>query len=175
MQIRRRYLSPYTPTAGLGPIPKRNVAEEEQIQIEVGSRCDSEVLASQAQRFAPFGIVIDDERHHLNNVGITFQHSLQHVGLYSLYIIKGLHTALWPSFEGRLGASNSFIEFGIKVMNTIHANHSDTEHDWAAFLLEMAIHTHTVRIIDSMINYEKICPSANMFQFEASKIPNPVS
>ena len=72
---------------------------------------------------------------------ITLQHLLQHVGLNSLYIIKGLHAAYWPSFEGRLVSSNSFIEFSSKLMDAIHANHSDTEQDWAAFLLEVAVHT----------------------------------
>lgn len=155
LQLWKRYLGPYAQIVGLDINPECKIAEEEQIQIEIGSQSDPEVLASLIQRYAPFDIVIDDGSHRMGDIAITFRQLFQHVGLDGLYIVEDLHTAYWTSFEGGLGQENSFIEFSKKVIDAIHIDYIESKQEWDPFLLEVAKHTRGLRITDSMIIYEK--------------------
>lgn len=155
LQLWKRYLGPYAQIVGLDINPDCKVAEEEQIQIEIGSQSDPEVLASLVQRFAPFDIVIDDGSHRMGDIATTFRHLFQHVSLDGFYVVEDLHAAYWPSFEGGLGCANSFIEFSKNIIDAIHIDYIESKHDWDPFLLEVAQHTRALRITDSMIIYEK--------------------
>lgn len=155
LQLWKRYLGPYAQIVGLDINPECRIAKEEQIEIEIGSQSDPAVLASLTQRYAPFDIIIDDGSHRMGDIAFTFRHLFQHVSLDGLYIVEDLHTAYWSSFDGGLGHANSFIEFSKKVIDAIHRDYIDTQHDWDPFLLEVAKHTRALRITDSMIIYEK--------------------
>jgi cephalosporin hydroxylase len=155
LQLWKRYLGPYAQIVGVDINPECKNSEEEQIQIEIGSQSDPEVLELIIQRYAPFDIIIDDGSHKMSDIATTFRHLFQHVSLDGLYIVEDLHTAYWPSFEGGLGQENSFIEFSKKVIDAIHVEYIQTTQGWDPFLLEVAKHTRALRFTDSMIIYEK--------------------
>jgi cephalosporin hydroxylase len=155
LQLWKRYLGPYAQIVGVDINPECKNSEEEQIQIEIGSQSDPEVLELIIQRYAPFDIIIDDGSHKMSDIATTFRHLFQHVSLDGLYIVEDLHTAYWPSFEGGLGQENSFIEFSKKVIDAIHVEYIQTTQEWDPFLLEVAKHTRALRFTDSMIIYEK--------------------
>lgn len=155
LQLWKRYLGPYAQIVGVDINPECKNSEEEQIQIEIGSQSDPEVLELIIQRYAPFDIIIDDGSHIMSDIATTFRHLFQHVSLDGLYIVEDLHTAYWTSFEGGLGQENSFIEFSKKVIDAIHLEYIHTTQEWDPFLLEVAKYTRTLRFTDSMIIYEK--------------------
>lgn len=155
LQLWKRYLGPYAQIVGVDINPECKNSEEEQIQIEIGSQSDPEILESIIQRYAPFDIVIDDGSHKMSDIATSFRHLFQHVSMDGLYIVEDLHTAYWSSFEGGLGQENSFIEFSKKVIDAIHIDYIKTTQEWDPFLLEVAKHTRALRFTDSMIIYEK--------------------
>jgi hypothetical protein len=155
LQLWKRYLGPYAQIVGVDINPECKNSEEEQIQIEIGSQSDPEVLELIIQRHAPFDIIIDDGSHIMSDIATTFRRLFQHVSLDGIYIVEDLHTAYWSSFEGGLGQENSFIEFSKKVIDAIHVEYIQTAQEWDPFLLEVAKHTRALRFTDSMIIYEK--------------------
>lgn len=155
LQLWKRHLGPYAQIVGLDINPECKSAEEEQIQIRIGSQADPHVLDALAQQFAPFDIIIDDGSHRMGDIATAFRYLFQHVSLDGFYVVEDLHAAYWPSFEGGHGHPNSFIEFSKNVIDAIHLDYSETGIDYDPFILDVAKNTRSLRFIDSMIIYEK--------------------
>ncbi len=155
MHLWKRYLGPYAQIVGLDINPACKAAEEEQINIEIGSQADPEVLNALINKYAPFDVVIDDGSHRMQDVETSFRHLFEHVTADGCYIVEDLHTAYWPPYGGGFGNKNSFIEFTKQVIDAIHIAYIQEKYDWDPFLLEVAKHTRAVRIADSMIIFEK--------------------
>lgn len=155
LHLWKRYLGPYAQIVGLDINPECKTAEEEQIHIEIGSQSDPETLGKIINDFAPFDIIIDDGSHQMEDIEASFRMLFKHVTLDGFYIVEDLHAAYWKSFGGGLGCSKSFIEFSKRVIDAMHFSYIQQEENWDPFLIEVAKHTRSLRVVDSMIIYEK--------------------
>lgn len=162
LDLWKRYLGPYAQIVGIDIDPNCRAHSQEQIRIEIGSQADKEFLIRLDEELGPFDIVIDDGSHVMSDIATSFSVLYPRLHRDGIYIVEDLHAAYSPKFGGGVGVEGTFIEFTKKIIDAMHAHYwreassnLEEESEQEGYISTVASMTRSLRIIDSLIAYEK--------------------
>ncbi|MDE3016006.1 MAG: class I SAM-dependent methyltransferase, partial [Pseudomonadota bacterium] len=124
LKLWKRFLGPYAKIVGIDINPQCVKAEEEQIQIRIGSQSDGAFLDGLLDEIGIPDIVIDDGSHVMKDVNVTFDYLYPKLLKNSVYLVEDLHTAYWEEYGGGAGKPDSFIERCKHFIDVLNADHS---------------------------------------------------
>lgn len=138
--------------------------EIEGTQVRIGNQADPDFLAALAQEFGPFDLILDDGSHISQHQIKSFENLWPHLKNGGLYMVEDCHTSYWPGFGGGYRNEASFIEYGKRLIDTMHSWYTDQD-DLFPFQ-PMAKELNSVRFFDSIVAIEKLIktePPASLY------------
>lgn len=126
----------------------------EDTNVRIGNQADPDFLNALAEEFGPFDLVLDDGSHINAHQIKSFETLWPHLKNGGLYMVEDCHTSYWPGFGGGYRNEASFIEYGKRLIDTMHSWYTDQD-DLFPFQ-EMARELNAVRFYDSIVSIEKL-------------------
>jgi len=124
LQMWKHYFGPQARIWGIDINPHCKEVEEEHIEILIGSQEDRAFLRSLRHQIPRIDILIDDGGHTMKQQIATFEELFSHVHENGIYLCEDLHTSYWPDWGGGHGKRQTFIEYGKRLIDHLHAWHS---------------------------------------------------
>ena len=152
LQMWKQYFGSQARIFGVDINPKCHL-EEEQIEILIGDQEDEEFLTALAAKVGPIDILIDDGGHRMSQQLVTFATLFPLIKPDGVYVVEDLHTSYWQYYGGGYGLPNTFIEFAKRLIDHLHAWHSQDPARHA-----VTYYTKNVRamhVYDSIIVFDK--------------------
>lgn len=153
LRMWRDYFGPAARVVGVDIDPRCARLEDPDTTVVIGDQEDPRFMASLAERFGPFDVVIDDGGHTMTQQARTLEVLWPAIRTGGVLIVEDLHTSYWPDFGGGVGQPDTFIERLKRMVDSMHARHS-REPD----ALSEDIFTSTVRgmhVYDSIVVLER--------------------
>lgn len=122
-------------------------------KVEIGNQADPAFLASLAEKYGPFDVVLDDGSHVCPHQIASFNGLWPHLTARGVYMVEDCHTSYWPGFGGGYRNEASFIEFAKRLVDKLHSWYTDQDELFP--LDQMARELHSVRFYDSIVVCEK--------------------
>lgn len=121
----RDYFGPKATIYGIDKDPRCAGIAEKGIEIIIGDQSNRDFL-DQVRRFVPqMDILIDDGGHTMEQQIITFEELYPHIRPKGVYLCEDLHTSYWNKWGGGFERDGTFIEFSKRMIDWLHAWHSD--------------------------------------------------
>ena len=134
--------------------PDCKAHEIEGTHIEIGSQGDPAFLASLADRYGPFDVILDDGSHLCPHQIASFEALWPHLTDRGVYMVEDCHSSYWPGFGGGYRNEASFIEYSKRLIDRMHSWYTDQD---ALFPFDdMARQLNSVRFYDSIVVCEKL-------------------
>lgn len=124
LQMWKHYFGPQAKIYGVDIDPRCKKLEEDQIQIFIGDQEDRNFLKSLPEKIGKIDIIIEDGGHRMTQQIATFEELFDHVDPYGLYLCEDLLTSYSPKYGGGYQDPGSFIEYSKKLIDSLHAWHS---------------------------------------------------
>lgn len=125
----------------------------ERVQVWIGDQSDRALLERLSAAAGGFEIVIDDGGHRMEQQVTSFEVLYPRLRDGGVYVCEDLHTSYWREFGGGYRQHNSFIEFGKRLIDELHAWHSRDEHSLP--VTELTRTTSALHFYDSVLVVEK--------------------
>ena len=122
-------------------------------KVEIGDQADPVFLERVGASHGPFGLVVDDGGHQMQQQITSFRHLWPRLADRGLYIVEDVHTSYWPGFGGGFREPASFIEFAKDLIDRMHSWY--TEDDAGFPLHPLAREIGSIRFFDSLVVIEK--------------------
>lgn len=151
LQLWKKYLGPFAKIVGIDIDPVCKDYEEDNISIRIGDQSDAAFLKSVVEEFGNPDVVIDDGSHIMSHLRKSFDFLYPLVDKNGVYIVEDLHTCYWEEYEGGYLKSDSFFEFGKKLIDELNADHTRGKVEKTKF----SESTLSMCFYDSMIVFEK--------------------
>ena len=126
--------------------------EEENIEIFIADQSDLESLKELSLKLPEIDILIDDGGHMMNHQINTFNVFFEKVKDGGVYLCEDTHTSYWKRFGGGYRNNQSFIEFTKKIIDDLHAYHSESKEHKASNLTHQI---NSINFYDSVVALEK--------------------
>ena len=152
LQMWKHYLGDRARIYGVDIDPRCKELEEQNIEIWIGSQEDRNFLRNLREHIPPIDILIDDGGHRMNQQITTFEELYGHVKPNGLYLCEDLHTSYWVTHGGGHRRPGTFIEFSKKLIDQLHAFHSEQNR---LQVTKFTRSTHAMHFYDSMLIIEK--------------------
>ena len=101
--------------------------ESENVKIFIGSQEDKSFLESVVASMPHPDIIIDDGGHSMNQQITSFEILFPFLKENGLYVVEDLHSSYWFNYDGGFTKKTSFIEYSKRIIDKIHAWHSESE------------------------------------------------
>lgn len=124
LQMWRNYFGKKARIIGVDINPKCQELEEKGIEIHIGDQEDRNFLKQLMKKVGPVDVVIEDGGHTMKQQINTFEEVFPYVTEGGVFLIEDLHTSFWKEYSGGYKKSTSFIEYSKKIIDDIHAWHS---------------------------------------------------
>jgi len=121
--------------------------------VEIGNQADPAFLATLAETYGPFDVVLDDGSHVCPHQIASFNGLWPHLNDRALYLVEDCHSSYWPGFGGGYRNEASFIEFAKRKVDAMHSWYTDQD-DLFPFD-PIARELAGVRFYDSIVVLEK--------------------
>ena len=151
LQLWKRCLGPFAKIVGVDINPSCKKAEEDQIEIRIGSQNNPKFLQGIIDEFGAPDIVIDDGSHVMADIEASFQFLYPRMDKNGVYLVEDLHTAYWKEKGGGLEKPTSFIEKSKTLIDSLNADHSRGALPPSDFTKS----TLSMHFYDSVIVFEK--------------------
>lgn len=125
LQMWRDYFGPQAKIYGIDNNPACARFVEPGTEIFIGDQTDRAFLRSLADRLPRIDILIDDGGHEMHQQIATFEEMFPHIDADGVYLCEDLHTSYWKRFGGGYRRRRSFIEYSKRLIDQIHAWHSE--------------------------------------------------
>lgn len=121
--------------------------------ILIGDQGDRGFLQRLRQELPRIDILIDDGGHHMHQQVATFEELYPHVADAGIYLCEDMHTSYWAEFGGGYRQPGSFVEYGKRLVDQLHAWHA---RDTAGFAVDdFTRTTQSLHFYDSILVIEK--------------------
>lgn len=124
LQMWRHHLGRRSTIVGIDIEPRAADLSEPGIDVVIGDQADPTFLASLAERYGTFDVVIDDGSHYPAHQIASIENLWPHVADGGVYIVEDLHTNYWPEYNGGKNAPGTFMEWTRERIDDMHAFHS---------------------------------------------------
>jgi hypothetical protein len=132
--------------------PACSALAEERVQVRIGDQTDRAFLRSLAAEIGRIDIVIDDGGHMMDQLVVSFEELYPRVDAHGVYLAEDLHTCYWKRYGGGLRRSGTFIEHAKRLVDQLHAWHSQQ----AGFAVDdFTRSTHSLHFYDGILVVEK--------------------
>lgn len=122
-------------------------------RVEIGNQADPAFLASLAEKYGPFDVVLDDGSHLCPHQIKSFEGLWPHMADRSIYVVEDCHSSYWPGFGGGYRNEASFMEFAKRKIDAMHSWYTDQD---SLFPFDpIAKELASVRFYDSIVAFEK--------------------
>ena len=152
LQMWKDYFGDRARIYGVDIDPRCKELEEENIEIWIGSQADRQFLRTLREQIPPIDILIDDGGHRMKQQIVTFEELFGHIKPNGIYLCEDLHTSYWVTHGGGHRRPGTFIEFSKKLIDRLHAFHSEQGRLRASEFTHSAYGMH---FYDSMLVIEK--------------------
>ncbi|HEV3220180.1 MAG TPA: hypothetical protein VGZ48_10445 [Candidatus Acidoferrales bacterium] len=125
LQLWRKYFGPEAIIFGVDVDPRCRVIDGSDLAVRIGSQADPEFLRRVISEMGGADIIIDDGSHLASHHRITFQTLFPLLDAHGVYIVEDLHTSYFPSYDGGVRRSGTFIEEMKLLVDDIHAWYSE--------------------------------------------------
>lgn len=149
LQMWRRYFGRRARIVGVDIDPRCERFADERTEIVIGDQEDRAFLRGLRERIGPVDVLIEDGGHTMTQQIATFEELWPAVADDGVYLVEDLHTSYWDDYGGSLGG-DTFIEFAKRLIDRLHAWHSDD--------LEVDRYTREIKgmhVYDSIIVFDK--------------------
>ncbi len=126
--------------------------EEENVKVFIGSQSDRDFLRFIKEKIPQVDILIDDGGHFMDQQIITFEELYPHIKPDGVYLCEDLHTSYWQRYGGGYKNKDSFVEYSKKLIDFIHAWHSEEENFTVS---DFTRSTYGIHYYDSILVLEK--------------------
>ncbi len=152
LQMWKHYFGGQAQIIGVDINPLCAKMAEPGIEIVIGDQEDPRTHALLREKYGEFDIIIDDGGHTMGQQIVTFQELYPALKTGGVYLAEDLHTSYFPKWGGGLRKPGTFIEYGKRLVDQLHA--------WYAFNGEMErdLITNTaygIHFYDSILVIEK--------------------
>jgi hypothetical protein len=152
LEMWKEYFGPGTRLYGVDINPECRRFEEPGVTILIGDQADRAFLRQVRQAVPRPDILIDDGGHTMAQQIATFEELYGHVQPNGVYLCEDLHTSYWRRWGGGYGKRGTFVEYGKRWIDALHAWHSKSG--------ELAVDdftrsTHSIHWYDSIVVLEK--------------------
>lgn len=124
LQMWKEYFGAGAHIWGIDINPACRSLEEERVHIRIGDQTDRAFLRSVADEIGRIDIVIDDGGHMMDQLVITFEELFARVDAHGVYLAEDLCTSYWKRYGGGLRRRGTFIEYSKRLVDQLHAWHS---------------------------------------------------
>ena len=151
LRMWKRWLGPHARIVGIDIDPRAAGAEEDQVDVRIGSQSDLGFLEGLIAEFGVPDIVLDDGSHVMGDVNATFDFLYPRVSKNGVYMVEDMHTAYWDEYGGGVGHPDSFIERSKGFIDRLNADHARGALAPDAFTAT----TRSMCFYDSFVVFEK--------------------
>jgi len=124
LRMWRDYFGPAARIVGVDIDPRCAALEDPDTTIVIGDQDDADFMASLAQRFGPFDVVLDDGGHTMAQQARTLEILWPAIRPGGVLIVEDLHTSYWHDFGGGFERPETFIERTKRLIDSMHARYS---------------------------------------------------
>jgi hypothetical protein len=153
LRMWRSYFGPRAKIVGVDINPECATLAGDQIQILLANQDDRESLRELKAKVPHVDILIDDGGHTMQQQINTFEELFAHVDANGVYLCEDLHTSYWPDWGGGFRKDGSFIEFGKRLIDQLHAWHSTNAEELR--VTDFTRTAHSLHFYDSILAVEK--------------------
>lgn len=128
LDLWQRYFGAGTRIVGIDIATRAEIfdAPERQIHVRIGDQSDPSFLASVAEEFGPFDIVLDDGSHVPRHQMASLDALWPHVRPGGVYLVEDLCASYWPEYEGAADGAE-FMAFTRSLVDEVNAFNSRFE------------------------------------------------
>jgi hypothetical protein len=152
LEMWKAYFGPGTRLYGVDINPECRRFEEPGVTILIGDQADRGFLRQLRETIPRPDILIDDGGHTMTQQIATFEELYGHVQPRGVYLCEDLHTSYWRRWGGGYGKRGTFIEYGKRWIDALHAWHSKSA---KLAVDDFTRSTHSVHWYDSIVVLEK--------------------
>ena len=152
LQMWKEYFGPKAKIHGMDINPDCKQAEEENIEILIGSQSDRNFLRKVKQQIPQVDILIDDGGHTMLQQQITFEELFDHIKPDGVYLCEDMHTSYWTRWGGGYKRPGSFIDYTKNFIDWLNAYHSRQR---SLKINSFTRSAHSLHYYDSILVIEK--------------------
>ena len=152
LQIWKKYFGDQAVIHGIDIEPRCAGFAEDRVIPHIGDEADTAFLKRVAQQMGRIDIVIDDASHLNPNQISNFETLYPLVHDNGVYLCEDTHTSYWSEYHGGLRTPGSFIEYGKRLVDKLHAWYID---DKSAQDETFARMTQSISFYNSIVVFEK--------------------
>ncbi|MCB1706714.1 MAG: hypothetical protein KDI17_17755 [Halioglobus sp.] len=121
MSLWRNYFGEQCEIHGLDIDPCTRDVVEDDITVHIGSQGDPGFLTRIAQEYGPFDLIIDDGSHFMAHQICSFEALYPTMSERGVYVCEDTFTSYWREYGGKVGGSDTFVEYAKKLVDELHA------------------------------------------------------
>jgi len=171
LRLWRKYFGPAAQITGIDVDPECSKYSSEGFNVSIGDQSDPEFLATVAEKYGPFDIVIDDGGHSARQQFVSYEILFPNVKDGGIYLVEDLHTSFWPAFMD-YQAGVSFIDIASRMVEKLTWWHRDPG-AMTRFGRPLAERTGNVDVPEITRSIFSIAFYDSVIVFEKKKIPEP--
>ncbi len=153
LQMWKHYFGAGTKIVGVDVDERCKGAEEEGVEVWIGSQDDPGFLARLTAAVQPIDVLIDDGGHTMDQMTVSFKNLFGAVRNDGVYLVEDLHTCYWKEYGGGYRHHASFVEYAKGLVDQLNAWHSRDQNSFSVDAFTRS--THSVHFYDSVVVFEK--------------------